>query len=235
MSNFASNFFIIIVGFCLLGAPIILISMSTAPPTPNQYLSSIVINSVSGDSDSYDYLLEVANINGSSPDFWDTFPAQGNLSLVHNITELTITEADFTSEVKTYKYGGWSDLVHIFDLEMNISAAPTSSSTVKNLYANLFGNSNGTYLFWMWVPDDYEAYDQDNSYRSVNQTIDDVYSNYAIAANDYLVTITFYANLDINGTQMGLNFKRIMILDDFGIPLFFISNEADWSRLLELD
>ena len=209
--------------------------MSTAPPTPDQYLSSIVYNSIPGDSDSHDYLIELARINGSSPDYWDTFPGAGDLSLVHNITELMIEEANFTSDVKTYKYGGWSDLVHIFDLEMNISTAPTSSSTVRNLYTQLFGYSNGTYLFWMWAPDDYEAYDQGNSYREVNQTIDDVYTNYAIGTDDYLVTITFYGYLDFNGTQMGLNFKRIMILDDFGVPLFFISNEVDWSVPLELD
>ena len=62
MPNNAFNVFVIILGFSLLGMPIIFISLSTAPPGLNEFQSTITINSVPGDSQSAIYLNNTANI-----------------------------------------------------------------------------------------------------------------------------------------------------------------------------
>ncbi|MCK4973263.1 MAG: hypothetical protein KAS52_08070, partial [Candidatus Heimdallarchaeota archaeon] len=71
MSNSTYNGFIVILGFCLIGLPIIFLSLSTAPPPLTQFQSTMNLVSISGDALSEEILEDMKNINGSTSDFWD--------------------------------------------------------------------------------------------------------------------------------------------------------------------
>ncbi|MFW9852461.1 MAG: hypothetical protein ACFFDS_05940 [Candidatus Thorarchaeota archaeon] len=227
MSNTAYNAFVILFGFCFLGLPIILISFSTAPPGIDQFNSSVIINTIDGDSSSALYLSEASKISGDSF-YWDNLTTTEYLYEINNLTELIINEELFMQNVSLQEYGGFSKKVHLFIVEMNITSLPTKEET-QNMYADLFTlYENGTYLFYAFTPIDYFAYRfSETSYPDVNHTIHDVYSTYA-ASLEYLATVQFYAEIEINNTPMQIKFTRLLLLDNLGEVLFFLTDEAGW-------
>ncbi|MHA1551774.1 MAG: hypothetical protein ACTSQC_07500, partial [Candidatus Heimdallarchaeaceae archaeon] len=75
MSNSTYNGVIVILGFCLIGLPIIFISLSTAPPPLTQFQSTMNFVSIPGDALSEEILKKKKNINGSTSDLWDDISA----------------------------------------------------------------------------------------------------------------------------------------------------------------
>ena len=63
MSNGMFNSFLVILGFCMLGLPIILISVTTTLPGIDEFNSSIVINTIDGDA-GYLFVCDSTNNNG---------------------------------------------------------------------------------------------------------------------------------------------------------------------------
>jgi hypothetical protein len=223
MSNSAYNSFIVILGFCLIGLPIIFISLSTAPPPLTQFQSTINLVSIPDDPLSEEILVNMKNVNGSTPDIWDDISAVPQLANINNISELILAENEFMSNYSIDVYTGFSEEIHLFILDMVVTTIPTVNET-KDTFMELFGGSNGTMLSYMYSPDEWHSYYMDQSnYPSVNETIEDFYINY-----EYMVTISFFADLDINGTQITTNFERLVLVDDSGIVLFFLTNEVAW-------
>ena len=227
MPSKAFNTFVIILGFSLLGLPIIFISLSTAPPGLDEFQSTININTIQGDSQSAIYLNNTANINGSTADYWDQISGLTELSDLHNITELIIQEQEFMDNVSIDDYSGFSKLVHVFILDMTIDNAP-NGVTAKENYNTLFGEDNGTFISWMYAPDEWNSsyYTQPN-YPDIENTLDTVYLSFGMDI-DYEITVTFYANIDFNGTQYEMEFVRLIYLNSSGDVLFFLTNETDW-------
>ena len=229
MANSIFNTFLVILGFCLLGLPIILISVTTAPPGIDQFNSSIIINTIDGDSQSIVLMNDVTKINGSSSHYWDSISGIPQLSNLNNISQLIINENNFMENVSILDYYGLSKEIHIFELEMNIRIAPINAIEAKNIYANLFENSNGSFLTWMWAPDDWNAshVSQPNfPSPSINGTIDLIYSSWTI---EYELTVDFYANINLDGIQKTTQFSRLIYISDFGEIVFFLSNESEWT------
>lgn len=223
MSNSAYNSFIVILGFCLIGLPIIFISLSTAPPPLSQFQSTINLVSIPGDSLSEEILVNMKNVNGSTSDIWDEISAVPQLANINNISELILAENEFMSNYSIDVYTGFSEEVHLFILDMVVTTIPTVNET-KDTFMELFGGSNGTMLSYMYSPDEWHSYYiNQSSYPSVNETIEDFYTNY-----EYMVTISFFADLDINGTQITTSFERLVLVDDSGIVIFFLTNEVAW-------
>jgi hypothetical protein len=227
MSNTAYNAFVILFGFCFLGLPIILISFSTAPPGIDQFNSSVIMNTIDGDSSSVLYLSETAKITGDSY-YWNNISTTEYLYEINNLTELLINEELFLQNVSMREYGGFSKKIHLFIAEMNITSLPTKEET-QSIYADLFTTYvNGTYLFYAFTPVDYLAFRfSETSYPDVNHTIHDVYSTYA-ATLEYLITVQFYAEIEINNTSMQASFTRLLLLDNLGKVCFFLTDESGW-------
>ncbi len=228
MSNTAYNAFVILFGFCLLGLPIILISFSTTPPGIDQFNSSIILNTIDGDPSSALYLSETTKITGDSEDYWDSLIATEYLYEINNLTELLLNEELFMQNVSLTDYGGFSKKVHLFIVEMNITNLPTKED-IQTKYAELYNQyENGTFLFYAFTPAVYQAYHfSETSYPDVNHTIHDVYSTYA-GSLEYLVTVQFYAEIEINNTPLQTSFVRLLILDNLGKVYFFLTDESGW-------
>ena len=229
MANSIFNTFLIIFGFCLLGLPIILISVTTAPAGIDEFNSSIIINTIDGDSQSALVMDNTALINGSSLDYWDQITGLPQLSHLNNITQLMIDEAKFMENVSLSDYEGLSKEVHVFELEMTISTTPLSAAGAKDSYANLFGTSNGSFFSWMWGFDEWNSSHVSQPtypYPSINDTIETIYSSWTI---EYEISVNFYANIEVDGVQKTTQFSRLIYFSDFGEVVFFITDEIEWS------
>ena len=228
MSDSAYNGFIVILGFCLLGLPIIFISLSTAPPPLTQFQSTINMETIPGDAFSEEILENMKNINGSTPILWDDISAFPQLVNINNISELIFEENEFMSNYSLDVYTGFSKEVHLFILDMVVSAVPTVD-VAKNTFMELFGGSNGTMLSYMYMLDEWDSfYVDETNYPSINEKIGDVFANSAILNLEYMVTISFFADIDINGTQTTTSFERLVFVNDSGVVLFFLTNEVAW-------
>ena len=230
MPNAAYNTFVIILGFCLLGLPIIMISLSTAPPGPLDFQSTMIFNTIDGDSQSELYLNETKQINGSSEDYWDYVKPLSELSYLNNLTELILDEQKFMDNASIEDYVGFSKLTHVFILEMTIESVPSSAETIAR-FTELFGTSNGTFLSYYYMQTSHRSfYFTDPTYPNTTDIITQVITEYGPTSLEYLVTVTFFADIDINGTQMTTSFSRLIMLDNLGNLLFFVSDEAPWTQ-----
>ena len=229
MSNTAYNAFVILFGFCFLGLPIILISLSTAPPGIDQFNSSIVMNTIDGDSSSAIFLDETAKISRQSAELWANLTTKDYLSNINNLSQLILNEQSFLQNASISDYGGFSKKVHLFILEMNITDIPASSVEIQNKYVELFGqNESGTFISYRFIPTAQLAYyHTETSYPDVNGTIHSVYSTFS-SSLIYLVTVQFYAEIEINNTPMKTNFVRLLLLTNLGEVYFFLTNEIPW-------
>ncbi|MHA1202596.1 MAG: hypothetical protein ACTSQ4_08755 [Candidatus Heimdallarchaeaceae archaeon] len=228
MSNSTYNGFIVILGFIIIGLPIIFISLSTAPPPLTQFQSTMNFSAIPGDALSEEILENMKNINGSTPDLWDDVSTIPQLVNINNISELIFAENEFMSNYSMDVYTGFSKEVHVFILDMVITTVPTVDEA-KNTFVELFGEANGTMLSYMYMLDDWNSYFiTEPNYPSVNETIETIYTNFGLLTLEYMVTISFFADLDINGTQTTTSFERLVFVDDSGIVLFFLTNEVAW-------
>ncbi|MHA1815308.1 MAG: hypothetical protein ACTSX1_04830 [Candidatus Heimdallarchaeaceae archaeon] len=228
MSDSAYNGFIVILGFCLLGLPIIFISLSTAPPPLTQFQSTINLETIPGDALSEEIMENMKNINGSTPILWDDISAFPQLANINNISELIFAENEFMSNYSLDVYTGFSKEVHLFSLDMVVSTVPTVD-IAKDTFMELFGGLNGTMLSYMYMLDEWDSfYVDETNYPSINETIGDVFANSAILNLEYMVTISFFADIDINGTQTTTSFERLVFVNDSGVILFFLTNEVAW-------
>ncbi|MHA1827758.1 MAG: hypothetical protein ACTSX6_03820 [Candidatus Heimdallarchaeaceae archaeon] len=229
MPNTAYNAFVIILGFCLLGLPIILISLSTSPPGLNEFQSTITINTIPGDQNSGIYLNNTALVNGSSLFYWDDLKPLAELSYINNISELIEREQAFMANVSMDDYIGYSKKVHVFVLEMTIQIAPSTNISAIQQCKEIFGESNGTFQFYFWMPDDYRSfYFMNPNYESINESVSIVYDRTTVS---YAVIVNFYANINVNGTQITTEFSRYLLLDSSGVILYFITNEDSWKTV----
>ncbi len=229
MANSGFNLFVVILGFCLLGLPIILISVTTAPPTPSEFQSVISINTVPGDTASLTYLNETSKINGNSS-YFDSLESTELLSLISNISQLIYEENEFMKDVDTKEYGGLSDMVHVFSLEMNISLVVQSTEIIMNTYNGLFGyQNNGTFIVHLAMDEHYAFHYTELGYLDVNETISDVVSTYLNMK--YIITLNYFADIEIEGVQQSTSFHRLILLEDDGTILFFISDETGWTTI----
>jgi len=229
MANNGYNLFVVILGFCLLGLPIILISVTTAPPTPGEFQSVITINSVPGDTASSTYLNETSKIYGNSS-YFDTLESDEQLTLISNVSWLIYKENEFMKDVDTNEYGGLSDLVHVFNLEMNISLVVQSTEIIMNTYNGLFGyQNNGTFIVHLAMDEFYAYHYTELGYLDVNETISDVVSTYFYLK--YIITLNYFANIEIDGFQQSTSFHRMILLEDDGTILFFITDETGWTTI----
>ncbi|MHA1347467.1 MAG: hypothetical protein ACTSO3_13790 [Candidatus Heimdallarchaeaceae archaeon] len=228
MSDSAYNGFIVILGFCLLGLPIIFISLSTAPPPLTQFQSTINLETIPGDALSEEIMENMKNINGSTPILWDDISAFPQLANINNISELIFAENEFMSNYSLDVYTGFSKEVHLFSLDMVVSTVPTVD-IAKDTFMELFGGLNGTMLSYMYMLDEWDSfYVDETNYPSINETIGDVFANSAILNLEYMFTISFFADIDINGTQTTTSFERLVFVNDSGVILFFLTNEVAW-------
>ncbi|MCE7742223.1 MAG: hypothetical protein GOP50_07160 [Candidatus Heimdallarchaeota archaeon] len=229
MANGIFNSFLIVLGFCMLGLPIILISVTTAPPGIEDFNSSIMINTIDGDAQSPILIHDTAKINGSSPDYWDEIAGLPQLPHLNNISQLIVDEVSFMENVSMLDYYGLSTEVHVFELEMTITSAPLTAAGAKESYTNGFGNSNGSFYTWMWQLEDWNAshISQPNyPSPSINDTLDQLYSAETI---EYEINVDFYANIMIDGVQMTTQFSRLLFINDSGYVVFFLSDETEWT------
>ncbi|MHA1418832.1 MAG: hypothetical protein ACTSPO_07660 [Candidatus Heimdallarchaeaceae archaeon] len=228
MSDSAYNGFIVILGFCLLGLPIIFISLSTAPPPLTQFQSTINLETIPGDALSEEIMENMKNINGSTPILWDDISAFPQLANINNISELIFAENEFMSNYSLDVYTGFSKEVHLFSLDMVVSTVPTVD-IAKDTFMELFSGLNGTMLSYMYMLDEWDSfYVDETNYPSINETIGDVFANSAILNLEYMFTISFFADIDINGTQTTTSFERLVFVNDSGVILFFLTNEVAW-------
>jgi len=226
MANGMYNSFLVILGFCMLGLPIILISVTTAPPGIEDFNSSIIINTIDGNAT---LIHDTAKINGSSPEYWDEISGLPQISFLNNISQLIIEEIDFMDNVSMLDYYGLSDEVHVFELEMTITAAPLTAAGAKESYTDAYGNSNGSFYTWMWQLEDWNAshISQPNyPSPSVNDTLDQLYSAETI---EYEINVNFYADIMIDGVQKTTQFSRLLFINDSGYVVFFLSDETEWT------
>ncbi|MHA1115941.1 MAG: hypothetical protein K9W45_03215 [Candidatus Heimdallarchaeum aukensis] len=226
MSNSSFNFFVIILGFLLLGLPIILIHYSTVPPTPEQFYSEINIIDTVQDGRSAMILNETAKINGSSS-YWDSLGALPELSYINNITELIIGEEDFLATVNTQNYGGFKDNVHIFNLTMRISLWDNNTDTFYTEYNETL-NGSSTFMF-VKLDIETDAYSTfaTGQYPSIGNIIDEIDSR-GIQLK-YIITVTFNANLEREDGNYKISFGRVILIDNNEYPILFLSNEDAWS------
>jgi len=223
MSNSTYNGIIVILGFCLIGLPIIFISLGTAPPPITRFQSTINLESIPGDTLSAEILARMKNINGSTPYLFDDIIAVPQLANINNISELILAENEFMNNYSIDVYTGFSKEIHLFILDMVITTVPTVSET-KDTFMELFSGLNGTMLSYMYSQDEWHSYYVDQpAYPSVNETIETFHANF-----DYMITISFFADLDINGTQTTTSFERLVFVNDSGDVLFFLTNEVAW-------
>ena len=229
MANGMFNSFLVLIGFCMLGLPIILISVTTAPPSIDEYNSSIIYNTIGDVQYNSTLIQEIENINGSSPYYWNDISGLPQLSYLNNISQLIANENEFLANVSTQDYYGLSDLVHVFEYEMTIRTAPLTADGAKENCNNVFGVSNGSFLTWMWTTNDWNAshVSQPNyPTPSINDTLVQIYSLETI---EYEITIDFFANIDVGGVQKTISFSRLIYINDLSQMVFFLSNETDWT------
>ena len=230
-SNFAYNFFIVILGFCLLCIPIIFISLSSAPPPITRFQSTIILNTIPGDAQSPIYLNQTASINGSTTGLFDEIALVEQLSYINNITELILAEEEFLSNVSMSEYDGFSKKIHLFMLEMNITESPSDYLDVQRKYAEMFGEDNGTFISYLYGLDLWHSFTEfQGGYPSVNQTIEDLYTIYEPFI-DYMVTVDFFADIIINDSRITIEFSRLLLLSGVGQVMFFLTNENAWITL----
>ena len=228
-SNFGYNFFIVILGFCLLCVPIIFISLSSAPPPLSRFQSSIILNTVPGDSQSADYLNQTALINGSTSYLFEEIISLEEIAYINNITELILAEEDFMRNNPMDDYGGFSKKIHLFLLEMNITTKPNTALEAKEKYSELFGDNNGTFVSYMYAADEWNSsYELQGGYPRINQTIDNLYAGFE-ADIHYMVTVGFFADIIIRNTPMTIEFVRLLFLNNSGEVMFFLTNEYAWA------
>jgi hypothetical protein len=228
-SNFGYNFFIVILGFCILCLPIIFISLSSAPPPVTRFQSSIVLNNIQGDSQTADFLNQTAKINGSVNYLFDEVSSLEEIAHINNITELILAEEDFMRDVSIRDYSGFSKKIHLFNLEMNISTKPSTYLYAQQKYSEMFGESNGTFIAYMYGLDEWNSsYILQGGYPNINQTLQDLYSSFEVDIH-HMVTVEFFANIEINNTQMTITFSRLLLLNDVGEVYFFLTNESTWT------
>lgn len=228
MSNSSGgfNFFIIILGFCLLGLPIILISLSTAPPTPEEYYSNVEWQYNESDSQSLTYLQHIASIDGNSS-YWVMIKNSAPLDQLLNITKLIEQEENFTQYVNTDDYGGFSKKIHVFNATLvieNVEANITAHA--ERIYNNLYSPEEElTFMFYLGQLDEYESFYGTNITNAEKSMYDiiDWHSDLK-----YIVHISFNANIELNGVQQIAFAERLAILDTNGAPLFFVTNEYGW-------
>lgn len=228
-SNFGYNFFIVILGFCILCVPIIFISLSSAPPPITRFQSTIILNTIQGDSQSADYLNQTAMINGSTSYLFEELSSLEEIMYINNITELILSEEDFMRNVSMDEYSGFSKKVHLFNLEMNITTKPSTYLYAQQKYMEMFGDNNGTFISYMYAEDEWNSsYELQGGYPNVNQTIHNLYSDFE-ADIYYMVTVEFFADIEINNTPMTISFSRLLLLNGIGEVFFFLTNEAAWA------
>lgn len=227
-SNFGYNFFIVILGFCILCVPIIFISLSSAPPPITRFQSTIILNTLPGDSQSADYLNQSAMINGSTSYLFDAISSLDEIMYINNITELILSEEDFMRNVSMDEYNGFSKKVHLFILEMNITTKPSTFLYAQQKYQEMFGDENGTFISYMYALDEWNSsYELQGGYPSVNQTLQNLYFDFE-ADIHYMVTVEFSADIEINNTPMTISFSRLLLLNGVGEVFFFLTNENAW-------
>ena len=230
-SNFAYNFFIVVLGFCLLCVPIIFISLSSAPPPITRFNSSIILNTIPGDTQSSIYLDQTATINGNTTGLFDEITLVEQLSYINNITELILTEEDFLSNYSIGEYDGFSKKVHLFILEMNITESPNNHHDVQQKFAEMFGEDNGTFISYIYGLDLWHSFTEfDGGYPDVNQTIENLYTVFGPFI-DYMVTVDFFADIIVNDSRVTIEFSRLLLLSGVGQVMFFLSNETGWTTL----
>ncbi|MHA1260057.1 MAG: hypothetical protein ACTSRO_10535 [Candidatus Heimdallarchaeaceae archaeon] len=79
------------------------------------------------------------------------------------------------------------------------------------------------------MPDDYRAfYFMNPNYKSINESISIVYDRTTVS---YAISVNFYANINVNGTQITTEFSRYLLLDSSGVVLYFITNEDSWKTV----
>ncbi len=230
MPNTAYNTFVIIIGFCLLGLPIIMISLSTAPPGLMEFQSTMNFNTITGDTQSEVFLNETKQINGSTADIWDYVKPLPELSYLNNITELILQEEEFMENASVEDYAGFSKLKHVFVLDMTIELVPSLAETLTK-FTDLFGNSNGTFLSYLYMLTSHRSfYYTDPTYPNATDIITQVITEHGPLSLEYLVTVSFYTDIDVDGIQMTTSFSRLIMLDNLGNILFFVSDEAPWTE-----
>ena len=227
-NSFGFNFFIIILGFCLLGLPIILISLSTAPPSPDQYLSVIEWNYDETDPQALTLLNKTISITGNSS-YWDSIRGSAPLEGIFNITALIEQEENFTKYVNTDDYGGFSKKVHVFSLVMTIEKLTGNvSEMIYNVYNELYvENPHFTYMFFLNQLDTYEAhFHAEQNFPNTTATMNDILSQHSDL--DYIVYVDFHADIELNSVHVTADFQRLVLLDSSGEPVFFVTNEIGW-------
>ncbi|MHA1305260.1 MAG: hypothetical protein ACTSQE_10185 [Candidatus Heimdallarchaeaceae archaeon] len=228
MSNNSSSFnlFVILLGFLLLGLPIILISYSTRPPTTEQFFSEINIYDIPSDSRSGIVLNETAKISGNST-YWQTLGSLPELAYINNISKMIEDEQEFLSNVSMSDYGGFKNNVHIFNLTMRIEQYDNNTATFYNLFYSLFGTDGESTFMFVKISEDTDAYSVfAENYPNVNTTIGLV-EDRGIQIK-YIISISFNGNLEREDGNYSISFNRILLIDNNEFPVFFISNERAW-------
>ncbi|MHA1865517.1 MAG: hypothetical protein ACTSVB_10975 [Candidatus Heimdallarchaeaceae archaeon] len=230
MSNSSFNFFIIILGFLLLGLPIILIHFSTVPPTPEQFYSEINIIDAVQDGRSAIILNDTAKINGSSS-YWSSLGALPELSYINNLTDLIKEEENFLATVDTQNYGGFKKNIHIFNLTMRISLWDNNTDTFYSEY-NATLNGSSTFMF-VKLDIETDAYSTfaTGQYPSINNTMGEIDSR-GIQLK-YIITVNFNANIERTDGNYKISFGRVILIDVNEFPILFLSNEISWSLVKE--
>jgi hypothetical protein len=208
--------------------PIIFISLSSAPPPITRFQSSIILNTIQGDSESADLLNQTAMVNGSISYLFEEVSSLEEIGYINNITELILSEEDFMRNVSMDEFNGFSKKVHLFDLEMNITTKPSTFLYAQQKYKEMFGDENGTFISYMYALDEWNSsFELQGGYPNVNQTLQNLYFDFE-ADIHYMVTIEFFADLEINNTPMTISFSRLLLLNGVGEVFFFLTNENAW-------
>ncbi len=231
-ANFGGYLFIILLGFCFVGLPVILISYSSTPPTIEQFYSNISLRDNSSAVEEQFYVL--MNDLNSTDDYWNDLAGLSELNYINNITQMIINEVAYNSTLDINTFGGFSSKVHIFNLQINYTVTSITSNYVLNQAKSLFGTEIDTRFFF--YRSDYEEWTAHSTYKSQadypDSMEDEINSFFSTGIYNLIITLSFYGkNANLEGYRdYETSFQRLIVFEDVASnivyePVFFLSSE----------
>lgn len=231
-ANFAGYLFIIMLGFCFVGLPVILISYSSTPPTAEQFYSYINLKDNTSAIEEQFY-LSMNDLNATD-DYWEDLAGLSELNYINNITQMIIDEGSYNNTLDPNTFGGFSSKVHIFNLQINYTITTITSNYVLNQAKSLFGPDINTRFFF--YRSDYEEWTAHSTYKSQadypDSMEDQINSFFSTGIYNLIITISFYGkNANLEGYRdYETFFQRLIVFEDVASdivyePVFFLSSE----------
>ncbi len=230
MARVAFNVFVIILGFCLLAVPIIVVK-TTYPPGPDQFNIQIEFNYE--DEESFTALNRTLRVFSNTSIYWKDLQDLPEIVYLNNLSKMIEEQVAFNTTENMSKYGGYSKKVHLFSVSASIITL-TNQTDIANYYAELFGDNGTTFLSLrkLLSYDSFSIFDSATTYPNEMDKVSEFLDS--LSLRKYLVTINFSANIIIDGVQSALSFSRLILVGEPILPstaYFFLTNENVWQNV----